>query len=121
MTEFPFELVIGFDDQTGELLKKGKMRMATAADEVLPLKDPRVQANPEFHWFIRLSRVITELGHFEGSQVTNQTIEQLNLPDYNFLKNMYNRINRMGHNHAEGICPWCEKPVKLDLSEQGES
>ena len=42
ITEFEFELPRGYLDENGELHKKGVMRMATAADEILPLRDPRV-------------------------------------------------------------------------------
>lgn len=46
ITEFEFELPRGYLDENGELHKKGVMRMATAADEILPLRDPRVVSNP---------------------------------------------------------------------------
>ncbi|MFD7524464.1 hypothetical protein [Paenibacillus chitinolyticus] len=49
-TEYEFELPRGFEDSSGKTHKKGAMRLATAADEILPMKDPRVQANP--HQFI---------------------------------------------------------------------
>ena len=41
-TEFEFELPKGYVDQNGDLHKRGTMRLATAADEILPLRDPRV-------------------------------------------------------------------------------
>ena len=46
----------------GNLHRDGVMRLATAADEILPLKDPRVQANQAYLVVILLSRVITRLG-----------------------------------------------------------
>ena len=61
-TEFEFTLPKGYVDNEGNLHKKGIMRLATAADEILPLKDPRVQANPPYLTVILLSRVIIKLG-----------------------------------------------------------
>ena len=56
-TEFEFELPRGYVDQNGEVHKKGVMRLATAADEIMPLRDPRVQQNPGYLTIILLSRV----------------------------------------------------------------
>ena len=55
ITEFEFELPRGYLDENGELHKKGVMRMATAADEILPLRDPRVVSNPAY-----LTIILTE-------------------------------------------------------------
>ena len=61
-TEFEFTLPKGYVSQEGNLHKAGIMRLATAADEILPMKDPRVQSNPAYLTVILLSRVITKLG-----------------------------------------------------------
>ena len=45
-TEFPFTLPRGYVDAEGTLHREGVMRLATAFDEIAPMKDPRVQANP---------------------------------------------------------------------------
>ena len=55
-TEFEFELPRGYVDQNGEVHKRGVMRLATAADEIMPLRDPRVQQNPGYLTVILLSR-----------------------------------------------------------------
>ena len=60
-TEFEFELPRGYVDQNGEVHKHGVMRLATAADEIMPLRDPRVQQNPGYLTVILLSRVVTKL------------------------------------------------------------
>ncbi len=44
------------------LHRRGTMRLATAADEILPLRDPRVQQNEAYLAVIVLARVITRLG-----------------------------------------------------------
>ena len=61
-TEFEFELPKGYVDANGDLHRKGVMRLATAADEILPMRDPKVQQNPGYLSIILLSRVITKLG-----------------------------------------------------------
>jgi hypothetical protein len=56
-TEIEFELPKGYVDDTGTLHRRGGMRLATAADEILPLRDPRVQQNEAYIVVIVLSRV----------------------------------------------------------------
>jgi len=61
-TEFPFTLPKGYVDGDGTLHRHGVMRLATARDEIAPLRDSRVQENEAYLTVILLSRVITELG-----------------------------------------------------------
>ena len=49
-TEHEFTLPLGYVDTQGNLHREGVMRLATAADEILPLKDPRVQSNQAYRW-----------------------------------------------------------------------
>ena len=89
-TEVDFNLPKGYFD--GEVLhKSGVMRLATAADEILPLKDPRVQQNPAYLTIIVLARVITKLGSL--SDVNTKVIEGLYASDLNFLQQLYERLN----------------------------
>ena len=53
-------------DEDGTLHKRGIMRLATAADEILPMRDQRVQQNPGYLSIILLTRVITKLGDVRG-------------------------------------------------------
>ena len=89
-TEFEFELPKGYVDQNGDLHKRGTMRLATAADEILPLRDPRVQQNSGYLTIILLSRVITKLGTL--STVNTRVIENLFTMDLAYLQDMYQRI-----------------------------
>jgi hypothetical protein len=92
-TEFEFVLPCGYLDADGTLHKEGVMRRATAADEILPLKDPRVVKNPAYLVVILLSRVLTRLG---GVPTINpKTIEGLFATDLAFLQNLYNEINQL--------------------------
>jgi hypothetical protein len=90
-TEFEFSLPKGYVDPGGVLHKPGVMRLATAADEILPLRDPRVQANPAYLTVIILARVITRLGGV--SQVDTQLIESLFASDLEYLRRLYEEIN----------------------------
>jgi len=69
------------------------MRLATAGDEILPLKDPRVQANPGYLAIIVLSRVVVRLGTLQ--MVNTKVIEDLFSADFNYLQQLYNRINQV--------------------------
>jgi hypothetical protein len=92
-TEYEFVLPQGYLDEDGELHREGVMRLATAADEILPLKDPRVQKNPAYLVVIVLSRVVTRLGSLR--MVSNKTIENLFVADLAFLQRLYNEVNRV--------------------------
>ena len=90
-TEHEFTLPQGYVDDDGTLHKEGRMRLATAADEIKPLKDPRVQSNSSYLTVVLLSRVVTELGDLET--VDPEVIESLFVTDLEFLQGLYERIN----------------------------
>ena len=90
-TEFPFTLPTGYLDADETLHREGMMRRATAADEIIPLKDSRVQANPSYLIIILLSRVITSLG--DVAMITPQVIEGLFVDDLNYLQAFYKTVN----------------------------
>ena len=90
-TEFPFTLPKGYVDINGMLHRDGVMRLATARDEIEPLRDPRVKENEAFHTLIVLARVVTRLGTLD--QVTPQTIEDLFVSDLAFLQDLYEAVN----------------------------
>jgi hypothetical protein len=92
-TEFEFVLPKGYLDNASNLHRHGLMRLATAMDEVTPLRDPRVKANPAYATVIILSRVITQLGALED--VTPAIIEGLFACDLNYLYQFYRRINEL--------------------------
>ena len=104
-TEYEFILPRGYIDEDGEIHKKGTMRLATAADEIVPMKDPRVQQNPGYLTIILLARVITNL---EGiSMVDVRLIERLFTADLAFLQELYQRINQMDNPSYKTVCPHC--------------
>jgi hypothetical protein len=117
-TEFAFTLPLGYKDATGTLHTEGTMRLATAADEILPLRDPRVTANPAYLVILLLSRVITRLGTLR--QVDTGVIEGLFSADLTFLQDLYRRINETGHNRIAATCPACATHFEVDLGDPGE-
>lgn len=90
-TEIDFTLPKGYLDQDGVLHTEGVMRLATAADEILPLKDPRVQQNPAYLTVIVLARVITRLGALRD--VNTKVVEGLFASDLNYLQKLYEELN----------------------------
>jgi hypothetical protein len=116
-TEFEFSLPRGYVDSDGNLHKKGLMRMSTAADEILPLKDPRVKNNQAYLVVILLSRVITRLGSL--SEISTRVIEGLFSADLAYLQNLYREINENGNSVVQAICPDCNKAFGVDLGNPG--
>lgn len=111
--EYDFTLPRGYVDKSGGVHRQGTMRLATAADEIQPIRDPRVQQNPEYLSILILSRVITQI---EGcDRITPEIIESLYLADMNFLKNMYQSINEIDGPVIETTCPNCGKKLTIPL------
>src|SRR3954454_1356103 len=79
-TEYEFTLPRGYIDPDGNLHRNGVMRLATAMDEIVPMKDPRVKNNPAYLTVILLTRVITQLGMLED--VNSLVIERLFSADF---------------------------------------
>jgi hypothetical protein len=98
-TEYEFTLPRGYVDSNGTLHKKGRMRLATAMDEIAPLRDPRVRANQAYLVIILLSRVITQLGTVEI--IDTGVVENLFSADLSFLQDLYRRINEMNPEEEE--------------------
>jgi hypothetical protein len=90
-TEHDFTLPKGYVDDRGVLHRKGKMRLASARDEIEPLRDPRVIANESYLTVIVLARVITELGTMGPPDTT--VIENLFVSDLAYLQELYSIIN----------------------------
>ncbi len=119
VSEFPFNLPKGFLDSTGTLHREGTMRLATAADEILPLRDPRVVQNPGYLTIIILSRVITSLGTM--TKLEPKHVEKFFSTDLNFLQNMYTVINAAEPIVNTCTCPECgatfDEPINFTTAE----
>jgi hypothetical protein len=100
-TEIEFELPKGYVDDGGTLHRRGTMRLATAADEILPLRDPRVQQNEAYLTVIVLARVITRLGSLPD--VHAGVIEGLYASDLVYLQRLYDRFNAVEDDDKEPV------------------
>jgi hypothetical protein len=103
-TEFEFTLPCGLLDEEGTLHREGVMRRATAADEITPLRDPRVTRNPAYLTVILLSRVVLRLGTLD--KLNPATVERLFTTDLAYLQKLYNEVNQLEPG-AKAICPEC--------------
>ncbi len=113
-TRFDFELPRGYVDGSGTVHRTGSMRLATARDELVPLRDDRVRENPAYLTVVLLARVVTNIG--EITDVHAGVIENLFATDLAFLQDMYRRINTEGHTLASVGCPSCGHSFAIDLA-----
>ena len=90
-TEVEFTLPKGYLNGDGVLHREGVMRLATAADEILPLRDARVQQNEAYLAVIVLARVITRLGSL--ADIHPGVIENLYASDLAYLQQLYEKFN----------------------------
>jgi hypothetical protein len=112
-TEFEFTLPRGYVDAHGNLHRQGIMRLALASDEVESLQDPRARANDAWLGILLLARVIIRLGDLEA--VTPAVVGGLFASDYNYLQELYVRLNDEGSHSVETQCPACGTPFALDV------
>ena len=91
-TEYAFVLPRGYVDRHGDVHRTGIMRLATARDELEPLRDPTVSGpdDPRLTVLV-LARVVGTLGTLE--LVTPHEIEGLFTADMAFLQDFYGVIN----------------------------
>lgn len=112
-TEFDFVLPRGYVDEDGRVHRSGSMRLATAKDEIAPLRDARVRENEAYLSVLLLSRVVTRLG--DVSPINPGVIENLFASDLAFLQDLYRRINQEGSAEIALTCPSCRSEVTVDL------
>ncbi|MBV8995039.1 MAG: hypothetical protein JO287_15375 [Pseudonocardiales bacterium] len=117
VTEVEFELPKGYVDPAGNLHRTGTMRLATAADEIYPLKDPRVRGWPAYLLIVLLSRVVTKLGTL--SEINPGTIEGLFSEDLAHLQDLYNRINGLTPRVLTTECPHCQRSHEVEVAPLG--
>jgi hypothetical protein len=91
-TSYEFTLPRGYVDAAGTVHRKGTMRLATARDELEPLRDPAVAGpdDPRLTILV-LSRVVETLGDLE--RVNSPVIEGLFAVDLAYLQDFYGVIN----------------------------
>ena len=114
-TEFPFTLPRGYVDSSGNVHREGAMRLATARDEIEPLRSAEVKQNEAYLSVLLLSRVVTRLG--EIPEVTPDVVESLFAADFDHLQRLYERLNTDGESVGAVTCPSCAQAFEVDLTE----
>jgi len=114
--EVDFVLPHGFVDPAGTIHREGRMRFATARDELAPLVDPRVARNRAYLVVLLLSRVVTRLGTVTA--MSPEVIEGLYASDFGYLQRLYRRLN-MDPTAAPPICPNCGTAIPAEVAGLG--
>ena len=114
-TEVQFTLPRGYVDASGTVHRNGTMRLATARDEIEPLRDAEVRRNEAYLAVLLLARVITRIGDIVD--VTPELVEGLYAADFDHLQRLYERINTDGEAVGVVACPACAQQFEVDLTE----
>ncbi len=114
-TEVAFTLPRGYVDPAGTVHREGTMRLATARDEIEPLRDPAVRQNEAYLAVLLLARTVTRLGTVQS--IDPPLIEGLFAADFDHLQRLYERINTDGEAVGALSCPECGHPFEVDLTE----
>ncbi len=113
-TIYDFELPKGYVDSAGVVHRRGRMRLATAGDEIGATRDPRVLANPSYLTIVILAKVIVEIEGMEA--VVPNIIERFFTADLAFLQDMYQRINNIEPPKMTCVCPDCGKTFEVPIN-----
>ena len=116
-TMYPFRLPKGYVDGEGTLHREGRMRLATAGDELGAMRDPRAKADEGYVNVLVLSKVVTMLGTLP--EVTPEVIEGLFVSDMEFLQDMYDTINKAEKPQIQVTCPHCGETFVDTINFQG--
>jgi len=114
-TQIAFTLPRGYVDGAGKLHRDGTMRLATARDEIEPLRDVEVRQNHAYLTVLLLARTITRIGDL--TTITPQLVEDLYAADFDHLQRLYERINSDGEAVGVLSCPACAHEFEVDLTE----
>ena len=114
-SEYAFTLPRGLVDVNGTVHREGTMRLATARDEIEPLRQVEVRQNEAYLSVLLLARTVTRIG--ELTQITPDVIESLFAADFDHLQRLYERINTNGEAVGVVACPACANEFEVDLTE----
>lgn len=113
-TEFDFTLPRGYVAPDGRVHRQGRIRLATALDEIQPMEDERVGRNGGYLSLLVLSRVITRLGDLPS--VTPQIVGDLFAGDLAYLQDLYLRLNAADNVVVSAGCPHCGGHFRLQVA-----
>jgi len=91
------------------------MRLATARDEIEPLRSAEVRQNEAYLTVLLLSRVVTRLGDL--TEVGPEVVQGLFAADFDHLQRLYERLNTDGEAIGSITCPSCSASFEVDLGE----
>jgi hypothetical protein len=114
-TEIEFTLPRGYADASGTVHRVGTMRLATARDEIEPLREVEVRQNQAYVTVLLLARTVTRIGPI--TEVTPELVESLYAADFDHLQRLYERINTDGESVGVVSCPQCSHRFEVDLTE----
>ena len=114
-TQYAFTLPRGYVDASGAVHREGLMRLATARDELEPLRDPAVRENEAYLTVLLLARVILRIG--DQTTITPELVEGLYAADFDHLQRLYERINSDSEAVGQVDCPSCGVAFEVDLSQ----
>jgi hypothetical protein len=114
-TEIAFTLPRGYVDAAGTIHREGVMRLATARDEIEPLRSPEVRENQAYLSVLLLARTVERIGSV--TEVTPELIEGLFAVDFDHLQRIYERLTSDGDAVGVVSCPSCEHRFEVDLTE----
>lgn len=114
-TQYAFTLPRGYVDASGAVHREGIMRLATARDELEPLRDPAVRENEAYLTVLLLARVILRIG--DQTTITPELVEGLYAADFDHLQRLYERINSDSEAVGQVDCPSCGAAFEVDLSQ----
>jgi hypothetical protein len=114
-TEIAFTLPRGYVDAAGVVHREGRMRLATARDEIEPLREVEVRQNQAYLSVLLLARTITSIGSV--TDITPQLVEGLFAADFDHLQRLYERINSDGDAVGVVSCPACAHEFEVDMTE----
>jgi hypothetical protein len=114
-TEIAFTLPRGYVDESGMVHREGTMRLATARDEIEPLREVAVRQNQAYLTILLLARTVTRIGTV--TDITPELVERLYAADFDHLQRLYERINSDGEAVGVVSCPSCAHEFEVDLTE----
>jgi hypothetical protein len=115
-TEVPFTLPQGYADAAGTIHRDGVMRLATARDEIEPLRDAAVRTNGAYLSVLLLARTVMQLGDLPAEQLTPELIQDLYAVDFDHLQRLYERVNSSEEVVGTVTCPTCSSAFEVDLA-----
>lgn len=112
--EFRFTLPLGITNEDGEVFKTGKMRLATALDEIEIQGGEKNHIDPRYRDLEMLSKTITSIDGL--GEVSATQLEDLYEVDFIYLQMFFNELN--GDSETLNVrCPNCGKSKDIKITD----